>query len=219
MPATRIQVFRDPATAATSSGPSAPRRRTAPALGSKGPLTRSVAVEVSFLSHCCSFAGDTRKAGVSDRRLFLLIHSCTPHELPTYCSLLIILRDARIVNPSGAYGWKYNRDVGIIQVRGGGGRNSAKGTLATATKSLITTNVSTITIDDKENRDPVTGLPLSSLLAPGPKGKKALPHPRSISRRRSPLPCFHLFPQCHLSRHHYHPRSKRVGKRVWPLVL
>jgi len=62
MPATRIQVFRDPATAATSSGPSAPRRRTAPALGSKGPLTRSVAVEVSFLSHCYWFAGDTRKS-------------------------------------------------------------------------------------------------------------------------------------------------------------
>ena len=37
--------------------------------------------------------------------------------------------------------------------------------------SLITTNISTITIDDKENRDPVTGLPLSSLLIQGKGGK------------------------------------------------
>lgn len=36
---------------------------------------------------------------------------------------------------------------------------------------MITTNISTITIDDKENRDPVTGLPLSSLLGNG-KGAK-----------------------------------------------
>ena len=32
--------------------------------------------------------------------------------------------------------------------------------------------MSTVTIDDKENRDPVTGLPLSSLLAPNAKGNK-----------------------------------------------
>lgn len=47
MPATRIQVFRDPTTVAALSGPSMPRRRTAPALGSKGPSTRSCTVEVS----------------------------------------------------------------------------------------------------------------------------------------------------------------------------
>ena len=41
-------------------------------------------------------------------------------------------------------------------------------TLPTSTavlgKSLITTNITTVTIDDKENLDPVTGLPLSTLL-------------------------------------------------------
>jgi hypothetical protein len=48
MPVTRIQVFRDPATAVTSSGPSTPRRRTTPALGSKALSTRNGTIEVSF---------------------------------------------------------------------------------------------------------------------------------------------------------------------------
>ncbi|KAF9517657.1 hypothetical protein BS47DRAFT_1359443 [Hydnum rufescens UP504] len=46
-------------------------------------------------------------------------------------------------------------------------------------KSFVTTNISTVTIDDKENLDPVTGLPLSTLLLKltDSDGKPALSKP------------------------------------------